>query len=202
MSAIKAIIFDIGNVLITWDPKHLYKKLITDEEELNWFCEHVVTLDWHTSHDAGLSMDEGIKNLTSKHPKYADEIAAFQPRWPETIGGTIDGMLELMQHFSAQDMPMFAITNYSAEKYPEFEQDFPFAEHFKDVVVSGREGIVKPAPAIYELAIERFGITPEETLFIDDRAENIHAAAKYGIKGHVFTGYENLARKLKTLNLL
>ena len=201
-SPITAIIFDIGNVLITWDPKNLYKKLIPDEDELNWFCSNVVTLDWHTHHDAGLSMQDGIKNLSAQYPDYADEIAAFDTRWAETIGNPIDGMLELMQHFSTQDMPMFAITNYSAEKYPEFERDYPFSSHFKDALVSGREGIVKPAPEIYKLAIERFGIIPEQTLFIDDRAENIHAAAKFDIQGHIFTGYDNLAKELKRLNLL
>lgn len=202
MSPINTIIFDIGNVLITWDPKNLYKKLISDEEELDWFCSHVVTLDWHTHHDAGLSMQEGIKNLTAKFPDYANEIAAFDTRWAETIGNPINGMLELMQHFSAQNIPMFAITNYSAEKYPEFERDYPFSSHFRDVLVSGREGIVKPAAEIYELAIERFGIIPEQTLFIDDRAENIHAAAEFGIQGHIFTDYDNLTKELKALNLL
>ena len=202
MTSIKAIIFDIGNVLITWDPKNLYKKLISDEEELNWFCSNIVTLDWHTHHDAGLPMKEGIKNLTAQYPKYADEIAAFDTRWAETIGVEIDGMLELMQQFSAKNIPMFAITNYSAEKYPEFERDFPFAKHFKDIVVSGREGIVKPSNEIYALAINRFGIKPEETLFIDDRAENIHAAEKFGIQGHIFTDYNTLIEHLKLLRLL
>lgn len=202
MAPISAIIFDIGNVLIRWDPKNLYKKLITDQQELDWFCREVVTLDWHTHHDAGLSMQEGIKNLTAQYPDYADEIAAFDTRWAETIGDVIGGMQELMQKLEAQNLPMFAITNYSAEKYPEFERDYPFAAYFKDVLVSGREGIVKPAPEIYELAIKRFGIIPEQTLFIDDRAENIHAAAKFGIQGHIFTGYDNLAKELRALNLL
>ena len=202
MSSINAIIFDIGNVLISWDPKNLYKKLIADKEELDWFCTHVVNLEWHTHHDAGLPMQEGIKNLTAKHPDYRDLIAAFDTRWAETIGEEIAGMLDIMQSLSTQNIPQFAITNYSAEKYPEFERDYAFAGHFKDVVVSGREGIVKPAPAIYELAIERFGITPEQTLFIDDREENIHAAAKFGIQGHVFTGHDNLLRELKSLKLL
>lgn len=202
MAPITAIIFDIGNVLISWDPKNLYKKLITDQQELDWFCREVVTLDWHTHHDAGLSMQEGIKNLTAQYPDYADEIAAFDTRWAETIGEAIDGMQELMQKLEAQNLPMFAITNYSAEKYPEFERDYPFAAHFKDVLVSGREGIVKPAPEIYDLAIKRFGIIPEQTLFIDDRAENIHAAAEFGIQGHIFTGYDNLAKELGALNLI
>jgi 2-haloacid dehalogenase len=202
MSAISAIIFDIGNVLITWDPKNLYKKLIADKQELDWFCSEVVTLDWHTHHDAGLSMQEGIKNLITQYPDYADEIAAFDTRWAETIGDPVEGMLDLMQQLSAKNIPMFAITNYSAEKYPEFEQDFPFADHFTDVIVSGREGIVKPSPEIYKLAIERFGIIPHKTLFIDDRAENIHSAAKFGIQGHVFSSSDILAKELKTLKLL
>lgn len=200
--SINAIIFDIGNVLITWDPRNLYEKIILDKEELDWFCSHVVTLDWHTHHDAGLTMDEGIKNLSAAFPDYAEEIAAFKTRWAETIGDPIDGMLDIMQQLTAKNIPMFAISNYSAEKYPEFERDFPFSTHFTDVVISGREGIVKPNPAIYELAIERFGIAPEETLFIDDRAENIHAAAKFGIQGHIFSDLDILTAELKILNLL
>ncbi len=202
MSSINAIIFDIGNVLISWDPKNLYKKLIADADELNWFCSNVVTLDWHTHHDAGLSMQEGIKNLTAKHPSYAKEIAAFDTRWPETIGDEIEGMLGLIQRLKQRNIPMFAITNFSAEKYPEFERDFPYAAYFEDAIVSGREGIVKPAPEIYQLAIDRFGITPERTFFIDDRAENIEAAAKFGIHGHIFKDSTTLSKELISRNLL
>jgi 2-haloacid dehalogenase len=206
MSQIDAIVFDIGNVFVEWSPHFLYEKLIFDSDELAYFLENIVSLEWHTEHDRGRPFKEGVEILSKKHPEYADLIAAFDTRWDDTIKGAIDGTIDIIERLAATNIPLYALTNFSQEKWPTFARDYKFTSHFSGVVVSGEEKLVKPDPKIFDLTIKRFNLTPSKTLFIDDRLDNVRAAEKAGLLGHVFEGPEKgpsiLEAHLKKLNIL
>lgn len=187
-----AVVFDVGKVLYDWDPRFLYAKLIADPVELEWFLEHVVTQAWHFQHDAGRPAAATTAELTAAFPDRAALIAAYVPRWLETIPGPIPGMIALVDELAARGVPLYAITNFSAEFWPRFRASAPVFDHFLDVVVSGEEQLVKPDPAIYALAMRRFGIAPGEAVFIDDRADNVAAADAAGFVGHVFSNADDL----------
>jgi len=199
---VTSIIFDIGKVLIDWDPRYLYEKLIRDEDELNYFLENIVTLIWHTEHDRGLPMAEGIKYLASKHPEHADLIKFYDERWFETLGDPIEGMEALIGDLDGANIPLYGLSNFSAEKFGTFAENFAPLKPMRDIIVSGEEGIVKPDPAIFELAMKRFNVDPAATLFIDDRDENTHAAKKAGFKTHLFEDAATLRADLIRLGLL
>lgn len=182
-----AVVFDIGNVIVRWHPRYLYSKLIDDPAELERFVSTIVTPEWHFQHDAGVSMDETIPALAARHPDYADLIRAYRPRWLETIGGAIEGTVALIERLDAAGVPLFAITNFSAEVWPPFTTAYPVVNRFRDVVVSGEIGLIKPDPRIYTHALNRFGLTSGTALFIDDRQENVDAANANGFIGHLFT---------------
>jgi len=195
----RAVVFDVGKVLYDWDPRFLYSKLIADPVELDWFLSQVVTHAWHFQHDAGRPAAQTTAELTAAFPDHAALIAAYVPRWLETIPGPMPGMLELVDELVARGVPLYAITNFSAEFWPRFRATAPVFEHFRAVVVSGEERLVKPDPAIYALAMRRFGLTAGEAVFIDDRADNVAAANDAGLIGHVFTGADELRDWLRSV---
>ncbi|WP_308911662.1 HAD family hydrolase [Pseudokordiimonas caeni] len=199
---ITAVVFDIGNVLVRWDPRLLYSKLIPDAAELDRFLTDIVTLEWHTHHDKGRPFAEGVRILSEQHPDHADLIRAFDERWDETIGPVIEGTVALMERLKAKGVPLYGLTNFSAEKWVAFARDYAFVKLFDGVVVSGEERLVKPDPAIFERLASRYGLTPAETLFIDDRDENVRAAEALGFRGHVFTGPEGLEATLAETGLI
>ena len=197
-----AVIFDIGKVLIHWDPRTLFEKLITDAKELDWFLEEVVSFEWHHEHDRGMPFAASLAAKAMEYPDYTDLIYAYRERWRETIPGPIDEVVEILRKLHAKRIPCFALTNYSAETYPELEAEFDWIKCFKDVVVSGREGLVKPELPIYYLAKDRFGLADGEALFIDDRKDNITAGEAAGFIGHHFTDANSLETDLKDRSLL
>ena len=196
---VRAVVFDIGNVLYDWDPRYLYAKLIPDPAELDWFLANVVTHDWHFQHDAGRPAVVTTAELAAAHPKYAELIAAYVPRWLETIPGPLPGMVDLVEDIAAADVPLYAITNFSAEFWPRFRATAPVFDQFRDIVVSGVERLTKPDPAIYDLALRRFGIAAGDAVFVDDRADNVAAANAAGMIGHVFVGAAELRDWLKPI---
>ncbi|WP_374764095.1 HAD family hydrolase [Yunchengibacter salinarum] len=198
---VQAVLFDIGNVFVHWSPRFLYEKLIDDPAELDWFLSEVVTLDWHTAHDAGRPFAESIAERVRAYPDHGDLIRAFDSRWDETIRGPIPGSVAALESLKAAGVPSYALTNFSAEKWPPFRQSFAFARLFDGVVVSGEEGLVKPDPAIYHRAVTRFRLTPEHTLFVDDRADNIAAAEALGFRAHLFESPDGLHRALEAHGL-
>ncbi|MGD8326464.1 MAG: HAD family phosphatase [Sphingomonadales bacterium] len=199
---IRAVIFDIGNVLVRWDPRYLYQHLIEDEEELEHFLSDVVTLEWHTAHDAGLPMVEGVRRLSEQHPHYAELIDEFRTRWFDTIGDNIKGSIKTLEQLHKNNVPLFALTNFSAETFPRFARENDYMRLFKDVLVSGEVGLVKPDPRIFELAVQRFSIDPASTLFIDDRLANVEAAQKKGLQTHLFEDPQNLEDELRRFGLI
>jgi 2-haloacid dehalogenase len=200
--ATTAVVFDVGNVLYGWDIGALYEKLIPDPARRAWFLAHVVTPEWHFQHDRGRPHAETTAELTAQFPNEADLIAAYVPRWLETITGPIPGMLELVAELDDAGVPIFGITNFSAEFWEMFRPDAPIFDRFRDVIVSGAERLVKPDPAIYQLARRRFGLAAGEGLFVDDRIENIRAGKAEGFPGHHFTGVAALRTRLQAEGLI
>lgn len=197
-----SVIFDIGKVLIYWDPKGLYEKLIDDPEELEWFLSEVVGFEWHHEHDRGLSFAVSLSQKAMDFPQYTDLIYAYRERWRETIPGQIDEVVALLYKLQARGVPLFALTNYSAETFPELAEEFPWVQAFEDIVVSGEIGLVKPEAPIYHFAKDKFGVEDGEALFIDDKLDNIKAGEKVGFIGHHFTDAKTLEKDLKARNLL
>lgn len=201
MSGIRAVVFDVGHVLYGWDIGALYKKLIPDLSHRDWFLANVVTPDWHFQHDRGRLSSETIPELQAQFPAEADLIAAYAPRWLETITGPVPGMHELVAELDDAGVPLFAITNFSDEFWAMFRPTAPIFDRFGDIVVSGTEQLFKPEPEIYRLALRRFGLAPGEGLFVDDRIENVRGGAAEGFPGHHFTGVERLRTRLRAEGL-
>lgn len=199
----RAVIFDVGNVLYDWNIRLLFEQLVDDRDELDFLLRDVVTMAWHGQHDAGRPFAETSAELIALYPRFATAIAAYGPRFSETVPGMLPGMADIVRALDARRVPLYAITNFSHEFWDPFrEREAAIFDRFRDIVVSGREKLIKPDPAIYRLALDRFGLRPGEAIFVDDRADNIEAAVALGIYGHHFHGAEPLAEELRVLGLL
>jgi 2-haloacid dehalogenase len=192
----RCVIFDVGRVLFDWDLRYLFAKLIADERELDWFVTNVVTPEWHFQHDAGRPLAEMVPELKAEFPDQAALIDAYATRFNETIPGPVPGSLELVERLDSAGVPLFAITNFGHEFWEMFRPTQPVFDRFRDIIVSGTEKMAKPDPAIYRLAIERFGIDPAGALFVDDVAANVAGAESVGIAGHRFVDAAALERDL------
>jgi 2-haloacid dehalogenase len=201
VTAVRGVVFDVGNVLFTWDPRFLYERLIHDDRALDAFLREVVTHEWHFQHDAGRPFSETSAELVAKHPQHRELIELWGPRFNESLGPAVDGMIALVEDLDAAGIPLFAITNFSDEFWGPFARTQPVFGRFRDIVVSGTEQLVKPDRAIYELALRRFGMPASELIFIDDRAENVAGAAAVGMRGHLFRDAEKLRAELDALGL-
>ena len=192
----QSVIFDVGRVLFDWDLRYLFAKLIADKDELEWFVTNVVTPQWHFQHDAGRPLAEMLPELKTEFPGHDALIDAYATRFNETIPGPMPGSLELVERLDATGVPLFAITNFGHEFWEAFRPTQPAFDRFRDIIVSGTEKLLKPDPAIYRLAIERFGIDPAGAIFIDDVAANVAGAEALGIAGHQFVDAPTLERDL------
>jgi 2-haloacid dehalogenase len=199
---VEAVVFDVGRVLVQWDLRFLFGKLIADPARLEWFVTTVVTPEWHFQHDAGRPLDEMIPERIAQFPECADLIEAYRQRFGESIPGPIPGSIELVEALAGRGVPLFAITNFGAEFWPPFRAEWPVFDLFTDIVVSGEERIAKPDPAIYDLAARRFAYAPAAMLFIDDNAENIASARDCGWQVHHFTDAAGLEADLSARGLL
>ena len=191
------VVFDIGNVLVRWDMRFLFEKVIADKAELDTFLRDVCTMQWHGALDAGATYATAIADLSARFPEYATKIALYDTRWQETISGAIDGSVEILQALRAAGVPNYAITNFPAEKFEETCARFPFLGDFDGVIVSGRERIVKPDPAIFHLLLDRYRLKAAECLFIDDNPGNVEAARRVGMSALHFESADKLASDLK-----
>ncbi len=198
----RSVIFDVGKVLFDWDLRYLFAKLIDDPAELEWFVTHVVTAEWHFQHDAGRPLAEMVPERKAAFPAHGALIDAYATRFNETIPGPVPGSLDLVARLDAAGVPLFAITNFGHEFWAGFRPTQPIFDRFRDIIVSGTEKLMKPDPAIFALAIERFGIDPAGALFVDDVAENVAAAEEAGIAGHLFKDATALERDLVLRNYL
>lgn len=203
MGGVRAVIFDIGNVLFTWHPRFLYERLIGDDQALAAFLDDVLTLEWHFQHDEGRDFADTSAELIARHPQHAALIAAWQPRFNESVGGPVPGMHDLVTDLDSAGVPLFAITNFSHEFWPPFRAEWTgLFDRFREIVVSGDEKLVKPDPAIYHLALARFGLEPHEAVFIDDNEANVLAARALGIRSIHFKDAESTRREIVEAGLL
>jgi 2-haloacid dehalogenase len=197
------VIFDLGGVLIDWDPRHLYRKLFAgDEPAMEAFLATVCTHDWNRRQDAGRSFAEGARLLKAKYPDKAALIDAYGVRFDEMMPGPIAGSVEILGDLREHGVSLYGLTNFSAETYPPTVARFEFLRWLRGVVVSGEVGVIKPDPRIYEIAIERFAIDPRRAIYIDDVPTNVAAAARFGIHGVHFTSAALLRAELADLGLL
>ncbi len=200
---INTIIFDLGAVLIDWNPHHLYRKLITDDEQRQHFLDNICTSDWNEEQDAGRSLKEGTELLVAKHPEHEENIRAFYSRWDEMLAGPIQGTVDVFKAIKESGKyKIYALSNWSAETFEIAQQKFEFLNWFDGLVVSGLEKIRKPDPAFYQLLLDRYQVKPDEALFIDDNYRNILAAEALGIQSIHFTSAEELKSALKKLSVL
>jgi 2-haloacid dehalogenase len=202
VTKITTVVFDVGKVLFEWDLRYLFAKLIDDEQELEWFVTHVVTPEWHFQHDAGRPLAEMTAELTAEFPQYTGLIEAYATRFNETIPGPVDGSLEIVSELAERGVPLFAITNFGAEFWDMFRPTQPIFDHFADIIVSGVEKLVKPDPSIYALALHRFGLLPDEAIFVDDNIDNVISARANGFVAYHFTDAPKLRAELIARNLL
>lgn len=185
---VSAVVFDVGKVLVEWDPRYLYEKLIPDPAARAAFLRDVLTPEWHFQHDAGRPFAETSAELIAQHPEHAALIAAWGPRYLETIPHLIPGMADLVAELARADVPLYAITNFSGEFWKPFHaREAALFASFRDIIVSGDEKLIKPDPAIFRLARRRFGLAAGAGLFVDDRAENVAAGEAEGFTGHHFS---------------
>jgi 2-haloacid dehalogenase len=148
------IIFDIGMVLIKWDPRHLYRKMFDDEAKMEWFLANVCTPAWNLEQDRGRPFGDAVKLLTLRHPEYTAEIDAYDKRWAEMIPGVIEGSVDILETLHKKGAPLYAITNWNQDKFNETKLNYPFLGLFHNIVVSGDEKLIKPDPAIFELCLK------------------------------------------------
>ena len=202
-AAPSSVVFDVGNVLVDWNPRALFARHIADPARLDRFLAEVATMEWHTQHDAGRDFAETSAELIARFPEEAENIRRWGERFGETIGDVLPGMAALVADLAAAGAPLYAITNFSHEFWPPFAaRERALFAPFRDILVSGEVKLIKPDPAIFALARERFGLAEGEGLFIDDRAENVEAAGRGGFIGHHFRDAGTLRTALEGYGLL
>jgi 2-haloacid dehalogenase len=196
------VVFDLGGVLIDWDPRYLYRKLFDDPDEMESFLAEVTTAEWNAHQDAGRSWTEAIELLATEHPERRDLIEAFHRRWPEMLAGEIRGTVDVLAELRAAGLRLVALSNWSAELFPVARERFDFLAWFEGILISGEVGVNKPDRQIFEHLVERFGIEPATALFIDDSSANVATAAALGFRAIHFTDALALRLELVRLGLL
>ena len=204
MSATRSVaIFDLGGVLLHWDPRHLYRKLFNgDDAAMEHFLANICTNEWNERQDAGRTFAEATRELLPRHADKVHLIEAFSNRFDEMIPGPIEGTVDVLAELKQRNVPVYAITNWSAETFPSQRDRFAFLSWFRGIVVSGEEGVMKPDPRIFRILCERHRVAPESAVFIDDVRDNAAAASVLGIHGIHFQSPDQLRRELAAVGLL
>lgn len=200
--AVEAVLWDIGNVIVRWDPRTLYAKVFEEPAELDRFLSHVCTMEWHIAHDMGVTFADNRAPLLALFPEYAEAIRAWESRWWEMFSGPIPETEAAIEALSAAGVPQFGVTNMSHETFPGTIAMSPAFAHLKDYVVSAHVGLMKPDPAFFALACRQFGVKPDEVLFVDDSAANIASAQRLGFDTHHFTAPAAIRPALEARGLL
>jgi 2-haloacid dehalogenase len=195
------VVFDIGGVLLDWNPDYLYRELIPDAGQREHFLTKVATPDWNLQMDAGRSWAEAVAELTSLHPEHAEWIEAYDTGWLKMVGGLIEGTADLLTELRSQGVPTYALTNFSAEKWEVAKQAFPILAGFTGEVVSGTEQTIKPDEKIYRILLERYDLDPARTFYTDDKDYNVIAARAVGLDAETFIDAPTLRHHLKARGL-
>ena len=197
---INTIIFDLGAVLIDWNPRYMYRKIFKSEEEMEWFLENITTGDWNENQDAGYPLHKATEELIAKHPEWENEIRSYYGRWIEMLGDQMHDTVEIFAKLRKDEsLKMYALTNWSAETFPKALERFEFFKWFDGIVVSGAEKTRKPFADFYKILLDRYNIDPTTSLLIDDNHRNIKGAEKLGINGIQFTNAEQLKIDLEKI---
>ncbi len=200
---IDTVIFDLGGVLIDWNPRYVFRKIFDDEEKMEYFLTEICGDEWNKAQDAGRPIAEGNRVMIEKHPEWENEILAFYKRWVEMLGGPIHGTVDILKTLHAKkETRLIALTNWSTETFPIAQAKYDFLGLFEGILVSGEEKLVKPDPKIYELVLDRYNIDRSKAVFIDDNKANIEASTKLGLEGWQFTSPERLRGQLEESGLL
>jgi 2-haloacid dehalogenase len=203
LSSINTVIFDLGGVLIDWNPRHLYRKIFNTEEEVTWFLENVCTGEWNDQQDAGRSFEDATEELVQKFPDHEEAIRAWYGRWQETISGPIHGTVDLLKTIKdSGKYKLYALTNWSAETFPWALDNFEFLHWFEGIVVSGVEKTRKPFPDFYQILFDRYNINPAQAVFIDDNVKNVIGSREVGLPVIHFQTPDQLKEELIKLNIL
>lgn len=197
MNNITTIIFDLGGVLVDWNPRYLFKKVFDNDAEVEHFLENICTQHWNEQQDAGRSIAEANRELIEMHPQHRDNIEAYYGRWEEMLQGTIEGSVEILTSLhNSRTHKLLALTNWSAETFPIAKERFSFFDCFEDILVSGEIGLKKPDSRIFNMLLEKHDLSPGETLFIDDALHNVEAATALGINAIQFESVKQLEDQL------
>ena len=188
--------------MIDWNPRYLFRKLIPDEEKMDWFLAKVCNDAWNEQMDEGRPFEEAISEKVLEFPDHEGLIQAYFERWDEMLGGIINGTVEILSQLKEKNVPLYVLSNWAAETFALTSHQFEFLNWFDGIIISGERGIKKPDPAIYSLLLSEFNLNPKECVFIDDRKINIQAAEQFGIRGIVFDNAHSLKIKLIELGLL
>ena len=204
MCVYKNIIFDLGGVLIDWNPEYVYlKEFNNDKKKMKWFFDNICTFDWNENQDAGYPLKKATEERIKLFPQYENLIRIYYGRWKEMLGGPINLSVDILKRIKKENkLNVFALTNWSAETFPTALKKFDFLNLFDGIIVSGEEKTRKPFEKIYQIAIDRFKIEPIKTIFIDDNLRNIRAAEKLKIKGIHFKDPNKLEIELKNLKII
>ena len=195
--------FDLGAVLIDWNPRYLYRKIYKTEEEIDWFLENICTHDWNEKQDAGRSFEEATEELLVKHPQHEVAIRAWYGRWKETMNGSIQGSVDIFRELkNSGRFKIYALTNWSAETFPWALEKFEFLHWFDGIVVSGVEKTRKPFPEFFQILFDRHEVNPATALFIDDNLRNIEGGRAVGLPGIHFVSPAQLKTDLRKLRLI
>lgn len=199
---ITTVVFDLGGVLIDWDPRHLYRQLFSDPQEMEVFLRDVVSPDWNAEQDSGRTWAEATAELVARYPDHEEMIRVYSERWADMLAGPIAGTVDILQEVRVAGFRILALTNWSAETFPRARGMFPFLEWFEGIVVSGDERIRKPDPEIWRRLIERYGVDPARSVYIDDVPTNASVAADLGFQAIRFESPEQLRARLAELGVL
>ncbi|HET7744379.1 MAG TPA: HAD family phosphatase [Gaiellaceae bacterium] len=196
------VVFDLGGVLVDWDPRYLYRQLFDDPDEMESFLAEVTTADWNAHQDAGRPWAEAVELLVAEHPERRELIEAFHRRWPEMLAGEVEGTVEVLAELHGTGVRLLALSNWSTEMFPFALARFDFLGWFEGIVISGDVGVNKPDPRIFEHLVEHFRVEPADAVFIDDSPANVEAATALGFRSILFTDAAALRLELMRFGLL
>lgn len=204
MSAVRfdTVVFDLGGVLVDWNPRYLYRQLFDDEAAMERFLAEVCTSQWNERQDEGRSWDEAIAVLSAEFPQHASLIAAYRERWYDMLSGPIVPSVAILEELRERGVPLYALTNWSQETFPLARQRFTFMDAFIDIMVSGEERLIKPDPVIFQRMLQRFELDAERTIYIDDAPRNVAAAARLGMHALQFRDAATLRDELCRAGML
>lgn len=200
-ASIDVAVFDLGGVLLDWNPRYLYRQLFDDAEAMERFLSEICSQEWNEQQDAGRPWREAVADLIARHPAHAAMITAYHERWPEMLSGEMPDSVEVLKELKALGLRLYALTNWSHETFPVARKRFPFLDCFEGIVVSGEEKLVKPNPMIFHRLLTRFDITPSRAVFIDDSPRNVAVATDVGLHAVRFIDAHRLRRDLIALGL-